>query len=384
MDTFLTGTQRTTRRVDRCREQAQGLLDYAGIRINGDRPFDMRIHDPRTCARVLAQGSLGLGESYMDGWWDCEQLDEFFHRLLRARLNERVRAWNQYFDILRAKLINLQTPKRAYRVGEHHYDIGNGLYERMLGRHLVYSCGYWAEADNLDDAQIAKIDLICRKLGIESGMRVLDIGCGWGEAARYIARHYGAEVVGVTISREQAEYGRQLCEGLPVDIRLQDYREVEGEFDRILSIGMFEHVGYKNYRTFMETAARYLSQDGLFLLHTIGNNRSTVATDPWIARYIFPNSMIPSANQITEAQEGCFIMEDWHNFGPDYDRTLCAWFANFEAAWPELEPTYGERFHRMWRYYLLSCAEWCRAKVNQLWHIVLTPHVPPGSYRSFR
>ena len=385
MDTSLTGTHRSSIRLDRCREQARRLLEHADIRLNGDRPHDMQVHNPRTYARVLAQGSLGLGESYMDGWWDAERLDEFFHRLLRARIDEKVRhSWAEYLDLMRARLINLQTPSRAYRVGEHHYDIGNELYKRMLGRYLVYSCGYWAEADNLDDAQIAKIDLICRKLGIEPGMRVLDIGCGWGEAARYIAERYGAEVVGVTISREQAEYGRRLCEGLPVDIRLQDYRELDERFDRILSVGMFEHVGYKNYRTFMDTAARYLSQDGLFLLHTIGNNRTSVTTDPWIARYIFPNSMIPSAKQITEAAEDRFIIEDWHNFGIDYDRTLCAWYENFEAAWPEFKEQYGARFHRMWKYYLLSCAGSFRARLNHLWQIVLSPRGRPGGYRSVR
>ena len=384
MDTSLTSSQRSSGQAEHYREQAQRLLDHAGIRINGDRPFDMQVHDPRTYARVMAQGSLGLGESYMDQWWDCEQLDAFFHRLLRARLDKKIRSWAQYFDILRAKLVNLQTPQRSFKVGEHHYDIGNDLYARMLGRYLVYSCGYWAEADNLDDAQIAKIDLICRKLGIEPGMRVLDIGCGWGESARYIADRYGAEVVGVTISREQAEYARELCAGLPVEIRLQDYREVDERFDRILSVGMFEHVGYKNYRTFMQTACRYLAPDGLFLLHTIGNNFSTVTTDPWISRYIFPNSMIPSAKQVTEAAEGCFIIEDWHNFGTDYDRTLRAWFANFDAAWPELADEYGARFYRMWRYYLLSCAGSFRARVNQLWQIVLSPSGQEGGYRSVR
>jgi len=344
----------------------------------------MRVHDSRADARVLAQGSLGLGEAYMDGWWDCDRLDEFFSRALRARVDEHIHGWTEYLEILRAKLINLQTPTRAYRVGEHHYDIGNELYRRMLGRYMVYSCGYWADSDNLDDAQIAKIDLICRKLGIEPGMRVLDIGCGWGEAARYIAEQYGAEVVGVTISQEQAEYGRRLCEGLPVDIRLQDYREVDEKFDRILSVGMFEHVGYKNYHTFMQTVARYLADDGLFVLHTIGNNYSTVTTDPWVVRYIFPNSMVPSAKQVTEAAENSFIIEDWHNFGMDYDHTLCAWFANFDAAWPELAEDYGERFYRMWKYYLLSCAGSFRARVNQLWQIVLSPAGVPGGYRAPR
>jgi cyclopropane-fatty-acyl-phospholipid synthase len=295
-----------------------------------------------------------------------------------------VQPWREIPRVLAAKILNLQTPGRSYRVGEQHYDIGNALYERMLGRRLIYSCGYWREADNLDDAQIAKIDVICRKLGLEPGMRVLDIGCGWGEAARYMAEQYGVEVVGVTISREQVDYGQRLCRDLPVDIRLQDYRSVEERFDRLVSIGMFEHVGYKNYETFMDVAARCLEPHGLFMLHTIGNNQSNAITDPWIARYIFPNSMTPSAHQITGAAEGRFVLEDWHNFGADYDRTLMAWFANFDAHWPELAEGYGQRFYRMWKYYLLSCAGAFRARQNQLWQIVLSPSGVPGGYRSIR
>lgn len=369
---------------NRYREQIERLLDPADVRINGDRPFDLQVHDDRLYRRVLAQGSLGFGEAYMDGWWDCEKLDEAICRILRHRLDQNVRAWWEIPRALMAWVVNLQTPRRAWKVGKHHYDIGNGLYDRMLGRYKVYSCGYWAEADNLDDAQVAKMDLICRKLGIEPGMRVLDVGCGWGEMAKYIAEHYGAEVVGVTISSEQAEYGRRLCEGLPVDIRLQDYRAVDETFDRILSIGMFEHVGHRNYGVFMRTCRRLLREDGLVLLHTIGNHRDTSVTDPWIARYIFPNSMIPSSRQVCEASDGEFVIEDWHNFGVDYDPTLRAWYANFNAAWPELAAEYGERFYRMWTFYLLSCAGSFRARLNQVWQIVYSAKGIPGGYRAPR
>mgnify|MGYP006290225839 CR=1 FL=1 len=379
-----TEVRRASDTGNRLRDRAQALLDRADVRINGDRPFDIRVHDERLYARVFAQGSLGLGEAYMDGWWDCDQLDELFNQHLRARLDEAIQPWRDVPRIVTAKVLNLQTPGRSYRVGEQHYDIGNGLYERMLGSYLVYSCGYWREAGTLDEAQVAKMDVICRKLGLERGMRVLDIGCGWGEMARYMAENYGVEVVGVTISREQADYGQRLCEGLPVDIRLQDYRAVDEVFDRLVSVGMFEHVGHKNYRTFMEVSARCLRPDGLFMLHTIGRNESASTTDPWIARYIFPNSMIPSARQVTEAAEGNYVIEDWHNFGADYDHTLMAWFANFDAHWPELAADYGERFYRMWKYYLLCCAGTFRARQNQLWQIVLSPSGVPGGYRSIR
>ena len=365
---------------NRYREQLERLLAPCDVRFNGDRPCDIQVHDERFYARVIAQGSLGFGEAYMDGWWDCTDLAEAMARILRYRVDAEVRPVREAPRALLARLVNLQTQRRAFRVGEHHYDIGNGLYRRMLGRYMVYSCGYWAAADNLDDAQWAKMDLICRKLGLEPGMRVLDIGCGWGELARFMAEHYGAEVVGVTISREQVEYGRQLCAELPVEIRLQDYREVDEQFDRIVSVGMFEHVGHKNYRTFMQQCQRLLPPDGLLLLHTIGNNITTTRTDPWIERYIFPNSMVPSSAQVATAADRTLLIEDWHNFGAHYDPTLCAWYANFEAAWPELAADYGDRFYRMWRFYLLSCAGSFRARLNNLWQIVLSPRGVPGGY----
>ena len=288
-------------------------------------------------------------------------------------------------DGLRARLTNLQSRRRSFEVGERHYNLGNDLYSAMLGRRLVYSCGYWrgrngAPLEDLDAAQEAKLDLVCRKLGLQPGMRVLDIGCGWGEALKFAAERYGISGVGVTVSREQAAYARELCQGLPIEIRLQDYRELDERFDRSFSLGMFEHVGVKNYRTYFEVARRCLGDDGLFLLHTIGTNRSVHHTDPWIGKYIFPNSMLPSAAQITQASEGLFVLEDWHNFGADYDRTLQAWRANVERAWPALDARYDERFRRMWRFYLAGSMATFRARHSQLWQLVLSPKGVPGGY----
>ena len=356
------------------------LLALADVRTDGSRPWDIRVHDPRVFDRVLAQGSLGLGEAYMDGWWDSEQLDGFIHHVLAAELDTRVEPWKDALRVLRARLFNLQKPSRAFEIGRRHYDLGNDLFEAMLDRRLIYSCAYWKDAAGLDEAQEAKLDLVCRKLGLRRGMRVLDVGCGWGGTAQFAAERYGVSVVGVTVSAEQAEYGRRLCAGLDVEIRLQDYRDVDGTFDRILSIGMFEHVGVKNYRTFMRVVRRLLADDGLFLLHTIGGNRSQTRTDPWTERYIFPNSMLPSVEQIGAAIEGRFVLEDWHAFGPDYDTTLLCWHRNFEEHWPELSRRYDERFHRMWRYFLLSSAGGFRARKNQVWQMVLSPHGVPGGY----
>jgi cyclopropane-fatty-acyl-phospholipid synthase len=372
------------RRVEPCRRKVEALFAKAGIKVDGERPWDLQVHDERFFPHVLAQGSLGLGDSYMDGWWDCADLVEFIKRLLLARLHQEVRTTGDLLMVLRAKLINLQSPHRASEVGEAHYDIGNDLYARMLDRRMIYSCGYWAEADDLDSAQQAKLDLIFRKLGLEPGMRVLDIGCGWGGAAQYAAERYGVKVVGVTVSREQAQLAAERCRGLPVEILLQDYREVGGRFDRIYSIGMFEHVGFKNYRDYFAVARRLLGDDGLFVLHTIGGNQPTVQCDRWIARHIFPNSMLPAPSQLTAACESQFVIEDWHNFGVDYERTLMEWERRIAAAWPDLAARYGERFRRMWRYYLLSCAGAFRARDLQLWQLVLAPGGVRGGYRAPR
>ncbi len=362
------------------RRAIEALLRGAGIAVGGARASDIGVHDADFFSRVIAHGSLGLGESYMDGWWDARDLDGFLYLLLSARLDERVVTFDDTALYLRAKLLNLQRGRRAFVIGERHYDLGNDLFRAMLGKRLVYSCGYWREARDLDAAQEAKLDLVCRKLKLEPGMRILDIGCGWGEALRFAAERYGVSGVGLTVSREQAGLARELCAGLPVEIRVQDYREIHEKFDRVFSIGMFEHVGMKNYAAYFEINRRCLRDDGIALLHTIGSDVSTNHTDPWIAKYIFPNSMLPSAAQIGAASEGWFVIEDWHNFGADYDPTLMAWRANFERAWPELRERYGERFFRMWRFYLSASAATFRARRDQLWQIVLSPRGIRGGY----
>ncbi len=349
------------------------LLAMAGVEVNGPNPWDIQVHHPQFYTRALRDGALGLGESYMDGWWDCPALDQFFDKVLRARLDRYVKgSWKIKLHILRSKWFNLQSPRRAFEVGEKHYDVGNDLYTRMLDKRLNYTCAYWKNAQNLDQAQEAKLELVCKKTQLEPGMTVLELGCGWGSFAKYAAEKYHVRVIGVTVSRQQVELGRELCKGLPVELRLQDYREVEGKYDRVISIGIMEHVGYKNYRTYMEVVDRTLKDDGIAFFHTIGGNVSTTTANAWTTKYIFPNGMIPSIAQLARAMEGLFVMEDWHNFGPHYDLTLMAWHKSFEAAWPELKPKYGDRFYRMWRYYLLSSAGSFRSRTHQLWQVVMT------------
>jgi cyclopropane-fatty-acyl-phospholipid synthase len=371
--------------VTKFEEAARQLLALAEIKINGSNPWDIIVHNDKFYEVVLSRANFGLGESYMDGWWDCEMPDEFFARLIRAQIPGKIKK-NSYLisQVLLARMMNRQSRKRAFQVGERHYDLGNELFINMLDKHLVYSCAYWQNARTVDDAQENKLELICRKLNLQAGMKVLDIGCGWGGFAKYAAERYQAKVVGITVSKEQVELAQTLCAGLPIEIRLQDYRDVNEKFDRIVSVGMIEHVGYKNYRSYMEVARRCMENDGLFLLHTIGGNRSVKSVDPWMNRYIFPNGMLPSIKQLGQAIEGLFVMEDWHNFSADYDKTLMAWHGNLEKNWDELSSKYDEKFHRMWRYYLLSCAGSFRARSNQLWQIVLSPSGVTGGYESIR
>ncbi len=349
------------------------MLSFAGVGIDGDNPWDIKVHNEKMYGRFLCEGLMGFGESYMDGWWDCDRLDECVNKIAVADVDEQARKnWRIVLHVLRAKIFNLQQSKRAFQVGEKHYDVGNDLYRAMLDKRMLYTCGYWKDANTLDEAQEAKLDLVCKKIGAKPGMKILDLGCGWGSFAKYAAEKYGAEVTGVTVSKEQVKLGTELCKGLPVELRLQDYREVTGKYDAVISIGIFEHVGLKNYRTYMETVNRCLRDDGIAFIHTIGANTCSTAINPWFHKYIFPNSMLPSISQIGKAMNGLFVVEDWHNFGPDYDRTLMEWYHNFDKAWPSLKHQYDERFYRMWKFYLLSCAGAFRSRGQQLWQIVMT------------
>lgn len=364
---------------------AQELLDLAGVKINGTRLYDIRVHDEKLCDRIFSEGTLGFGEAYMNGWWDVPRLDEFFSKILHAQLDKKVSQNPRFiFWYLRRIIFNPQTIRRSFTVGEQHYDIGNDLYQAMLDKRLTYTCGYWKNARNLDQAQEAKLDLVCKKIGLRKGQKVLDIGCGWGSFLKFAAEKYGVHGVGVTVSKEQIVLGRKLCKGLPVKLLLQDYRQVTGMFDHIVSLGMFEHVGYKNYRTYMKVVSDHLKPDGLFLLHTIGQDVSQKTGEPWIEKYIFPNSMIPSVAQVAKAIEGIFVMEDWHNFGAYYDRTIGEWHKNFNKNWKDLKKKYDKRFYRMWNYYLCAVRGSFRARKNSLWQIVLSKGGLPEGYTSIR
>jgi len=360
------------------------LLEPSGIRIDGDRPFDMRVRNEAVYTEAFPRGLLGMAEAYVDGWWDTGRLDELSFRI--SSHPYRLPGADKLRVIAAAignRLLNRQTRERSRGIGRH-YNLGNDLFAAMLDRRMIYSCAYWKDAGTLDQAQEAKLDLICRKIGARPGMRVLDIGCGWGGFAKFAAEHYGAAVTGITICEEQLALARELCAGLPITLLLQDYRDLTGSYDAVVSVGMFEHVGVKNYRRYMNVVRRVLKPEGIFLLHTIGGNRSVRAGNAWMNRYIFPNGMLPSAKQIAKACENLFTIEDWHNFGPDYDRTALAWFEKFDANWPQLQPKYGDKFYRMWKCYLQFNAGTFRARVNHLWQIVLSPAGSTRAYDSVR
>jgi len=357
-------------------EQIVGeLLNGIGVTIGGPNPWDIQVKDDRMYARALRDKNLGLGESYMEGWWECPRIDQFIYRVLTAGVDGQVAGGRKLLiPYLQALLFNRQTRTLSREVAEQHYDLDSELFMSFLDPYNQYSCAYFNGTDDLNKAQLNKMDLICRKLELKATDHLLDIGFGWGGLAKFAAEKYGCKVTGVNISNEQIRYAQDFCKGLPIKILEQDYRDIQGTFDKIVSVGMFEHVGVKNYRKFMQAAHRCLSKNGIFLLHTIGSNESKIKADPWITKYIFPNGVLPSIAQISKAAEGLFVIEDLHNIGPHYDKTLMAWHDNFQRAWPSLKDRFDDRFKRMWEYYLLSCAGAFRARDIQLWQIVLTKY----------
>lgn len=350
------------------------LFGQACITVNGSNPWDIQVNTSGFCARLWRDRSLGLGESYMDGWWDCPHLDQLIERLLRSGVAEKARKnLRSLIRSLPGIVFNLQSLSRAMMIADRHYDLDNDLFHSFLDPYNQYSCGFFNDTHDLHQAQLNKLALVAGKLELKSGDQLLDIGCGWGGLARFAAERHGCQVTAVNISKEQLRYGREYCRGLPVTFEETDYRAIAGQFDKIVSVGMFEHVGRRNYRAFMEVVHRCLRDDGIFLLHTIGCNRSEKSgCDPWMAKYIFPNGELPSIAQIAKAAEGLFVVEDWHNLGPHYDLTLMSWHANLQRAWPRLKARYDDKFKRMWEYYLLSCAGAFRSRNVQVWQIVMT------------
>ena len=375
--------------------QIEAYTAAKGIAINGNSPWDIQVHDNRLYRDLMRRGSLAFGEGFVNGWWSCDQLDVLFTRLLRTEesidalqgfeLSSRLK---NYVITIGERIVNWQSPIRAQQVGRRHYDIDPRVYAAMLDSRKIYSCGYWENARSLEEAQEQKLRMICEKLELEKGERLLDIGCGWGGLAAYAAENYGVEVVGITISTQQARYAKEKTKGLPVKILLTDYRSdlvsKEKLFDKVVSVGMLEHVGRRNDKKFFSIAANNLKEEGLMLVQTIGSRKTTYQVDPWINTYVFPNGRLPSAKQLCAGFEEKFKLDDWHCFGRDYDRTLMAWWKNFDQAWTKLREDMAPSFYRLWTYYLLSSAGLFRSGQGQLWQIVLSKPSRRQQYRSVR
>jgi cyclopropane-fatty-acyl-phospholipid synthase len=357
----------------RASEMCRELLAGADIIVGGDRPWDIQIHDERVWSRVLRDGTLGAGETFVEGWWDTPALDQFIDHTQRTTLSDTLRDnWMVVPHVLRAKVMNLQNLRRSSDNAQRHYDIGNDLYVAMLDKRLLYTCAFYGNgARDLDEAQEHKLALVAKKIGLRDGMRVLDLGCGWGGFSAYCAER-GARVTSYTVSEEQVRWIKDKYGHLPIDIHLEDYRKASGQYDAVVSIGLMEHVGPKNYRAYMELAERCLAPGGVAFVHTIASNKPRAHIDPWFDKYIFPNAVLPTLAQLITAMEGIFVPEDVHNIGEDYDRTLLAWWERFDAAWPELRAKYGEPFYRMWKFYLLASAGAFRSRSQHLFQLVMT------------
>ncbi|PSW33464.1 cyclopropane-fatty-acyl-phospholipid synthase [Photobacterium phosphoreum] len=364
------------------KELFRDLLKQADIEINGTRPWDIIVNDDKLFDNILLDGTIAFGEGYMTRLWDCERIDILISKLLRSNIEDKLTGIDKIkfatnYSVTKLKsFINPQAVNRVKEDVPFHYDIGNDLFVNMLDERMAYTCAYWKDAKTLDQAQEHKMDLICRKLNLQPGMRLLDIGCGWASFMNYAAAKYGVICDGLTLSEEQMALGQQIAnkKKLPVNIILQDYREFTPEqpYDRVVSIGMIEHVGPSNYDEYFKCVNHFLADNGMFLLHTIGSPTSKNGTDPWINKYIFPNGVIPSLSQLSSSVENQFNIEDVHNFGPDYDLTLMAWCEKFEKNWFKIYKNYDATFYRMWRFYLLSCAGAFRCRDISLWQIALT------------
>lgn len=416
------------------------VLARADVVIGGDRPFDIVVHNPKLYHRVIRDGSMGLGEAFMEGWWDTKDfyaLDVFFERVLKSDLEYYLpNNATDWYNVFKAKMFNPQTKKLSKKVGMQHYDIGNAFFEAMLGKYMQYSCAYWecyepavagstasdgainghviqqnggstrsgdhsqcsvsvSESGSLgraglqkrrilslDEAQFTKLRMIGDKLNLREGMEVLDVGCGWGGLAHFLSETYKVKVTGITISEEQRKCAAARVKDCPnVTILKQDYRDMnfDKKFDRIVSVGMFEHVGPQNYDTYFKHMRRLLNDkdpEAVFLLHTIGSKITKESADQWYLKYIFPGGCLPSVANIGKNIEKYFVMEDWHNFGSFYGKTLLAWRKNFLRAWnasQEKRKEGSEIFFRMFYYYLSSSAGAFKARDLQLWQVILSP-----------
>ncbi len=355
------------------RRPVEHIFSRAGVSINGTKPWDIRVNDNRFYRDVLINGSLGLGESYMRQQWTTDDLEGLFYRLCSSDLEKTSRRIpSQHFSRLFDFFINRQSHARAKSNAEHHYNLGNDLFFEFLGKFKNYSCGYFENADTLDEAQAAKMHKLCQLLDLKKGDRLLDVGGGWGEFAKFAATQYDCDVTSINIAQEQINHAREHCRDTAVEIVKSDYRDMTGTYNKIAVVAMFTHVGHKNYRVFMQTMSGLLEPGGKMVMETVGGLESKTRCEPWTDKYIFPGGLIPSMEQIDHSVRGLFKRDSVHEFGHHYAVTLQHWHRNFIEAWPRLRAHYSESMRLMFEYFFLSVAGDFRAKGLLHYHIAFS------------
>lgn len=340
------------------------------------------IRNPKTYKYILALGSLGFGESYMNGWWDEENdnLMELSGLLLSSGIYKKARGnFSLILNILLQRLFSLPIFIQNSRKNvQYHYDISNDFYRLFLDETLTYSCGYQIEKnDTLKEMQMQKHELICKKLALKRGDSVIDIGCGWGEMLIYAAEQYGISGTGITLSQEQAYLAKERIKQRELSDRLKivvaDYREFEGQYDKFVSIGMFEHVGKRNFSTYMNKVRELLKPGGIGLLHTVGTI-GRAGRDPWLEKYIFPGGYLPKLHDlISEMWTADLLVAHCENLKPHYAETLKRWSDNFrhnKKLIMAVSSKFDQRFIRMWDLYLQLCEATFRYGNIQLYQVL--------------
>jgi cyclopropane-fatty-acyl-phospholipid synthase len=354
--------RRVVRHGDLTVTDADGVARHYG---DGTGPaVALKLTDHKIERRLVRDPQLALGEAYMDGQLVMQQgrIYDLLELVLSNAQWQEFPAWTKGLDATRylvRRMLQLNSARRSQRNVAHHYDIDGSIYDLFLDPDRQYSCGYFEDTDDLEMAQLAKKRHIAAKLAIEPGQRVLDIGSGWGGLGLYLAKTAGCEVTGVTLSTEQHKISQERAakEGLARSVRFEfkDYRKVTGRFDRIVSVGMFEHVGVNHFTTYFRKVRDLLTDDGVALIHTIGRSEPPSTTSGFIAKYIFPGGYIPALSEMTAAVEHSgLIISDVEILRLHYAKTLRAWRERFLANWDRAAAIRDERFCRMWEFYLAA------------------------------
>lgn len=358
-----------------------GLANGERHRFGSGQPHaQLRLRNDRALERILGDPEFMLGETYMNGDWDT--VDGNLIGLLEVLMlnfpEQRREHRNRLAHSLKKLIARGNRIAHSYRNVAHHYDLDEWLFRRFLDEDMQYSCAYFYEPNiSLEEAQRAKCRHIMNKLRLQPGQRVLDIGCGWGGLALYLAEHAGVEVTGLTLSREQLRVAESRARAHSMEkqitFMLQDYREHHGSYDHIVSVGMFEHVGVRHYRDYFSQICRLLAGDGIALIHTIGRHGPPGATNPWIEKYIFPGGYNPALSEMVAAIEKSGLVScDIEVLQLHYAMTLAVWSQRFHAHRVEIKQRMGERFCRMWEFYLASCEAAFRWRDLAVFQVQLT------------